>query len=60
LIAVVIVSILAPDSPAPKVHTASLQRAGQVEDLKQKWGVFGQKTLKKGQKRVKNSLFWLL
>jgi hypothetical protein len=57
LIAVVIVFILAPDAPALKVHTASRGRAGQVDDLKQKWGVFGQKTVKIAQKGAKNGLF---
>jgi hypothetical protein len=57
LIAVVIVFILAPDAPALKVHTASRRRAGQVEDLKQKWGVFGQNTVKTAQKWAKNGLF---
>jgi hypothetical protein len=53
LIAVVIVFILAPDAPALNVHTASRGRSGQVEDLKQKWGIFGKKRskqLKKGRK----------
>jgi hypothetical protein len=59
LIAVVIVFILAPDAPALKVHTASLRRTGQVVDLKQKWGIFGHKTVKMAQKWAKNSLFFM-